>query len=149
MKPEMPNWPIADLKAFLSGGWRIDRSLIDRRNAIAGKMLGDAHFSATGDTLLYRERGTLTFGAHQGSAEQVYRFEFPEGNARASVYFDDGREFHQLDLTLGHLSVSHACGPDLYEGRFTSLDDERWQSVWTVTGPRKDQSILTLYSKIR
>jgi hypothetical protein len=44
--------------------------------------------------------------------------------------------------------VSHACGDDLYEGRFIALDAGRWQSRWTVAGPRKDQVILTLYTRV-
>lgn len=148
MKPSLPLCAVADLKSFLRGGWRLDRSFFDFRQAIAGQMLGEAHFAAAESALLYREHGTLTFGAHRGSAEQAYRFEFPTGNGRAAVHFQDGRAFHELDLSEGETSVSHECGRDLYEGRFAALDDERWHSAWTITGRRKDLSIVTLYTRM-
>jgi len=140
-------WPVPDLRTFLSGRWHVDRSLLDRRHSISGKLRGHAHFSPAGTSLLYRELGTLTFGAHHGPAEQSYRYEFPRGNARASVCFRDGREFHDLDLSQGQAVVRHACGPDLYEGHFIALDEGQWRSIWRVAGPRKDQEILTLYTR--
>ena len=111
-------------------------------------MLGEAQFSPEANALLYRERGAVTFGSYVGTAEQKHRYDFPHEASRASVYFDDGRPFHELDLSNGIALVSHACGDDLYEGRFIALDDGRWESRWTVAGPRKDQSILTLYTRI-
>ena len=62
--------------------------------------------------------------------------------------FRDGREFHEFDLSEGRSIVSHACGDDLYEGSFVALDETRWQSVWKVAGPRKDQEVLTLYTRL-
>jgi hypothetical protein len=139
---------VADLKAFLSGSWRIDRCLLDRRHSVAGKMIGEARFSPETNSLLYQERGSMTFGSYEGSVEQTHRYEFPDGTSRASVYFHDGRPFHELDLSRGLAFVAHACGADFYQGRFTALDDRRWQSAWNVAGPRKDQSIRTLYTRI-
>ena len=139
---------VADLRAYLSGSWRIDRRFDDRRHALDGTMLGEAQFSAEADALLYREQGQITFGAYQGTAEQEHRYDFPDGARRASVYFADGRPFHELDLSNGTALVSHACGDDLYKGRFVALDDDRWESRWTIAGPRKDQRILTRYTRI-
>ena len=141
-------WPVLDLRAFLSGRWRIDRSLVDRCHSIRGTLQGEARFSPDGSSLVYDERGTLTFGNHHGPAEQSYRYEFPRGATRASVRFRDGRLFHDLDLSLGHAIVSHVCAPDLYNARFVALDEQRWESAWKVTGPRKDQDIVTLYTRI-
>jgi hypothetical protein len=148
VKRETSFWPVADLRSFLLGRWRIDRSLLDRRHSIAGQLLGEAVFTRNGRSLRYHEHGTVTFGAHHGSAEQTYHFEFSDDDGRACVYFDDGRAFHELDLPQGCALVSHVCNPDLYEGRFIALDARRWQSVWEVVGPRKDQSIVTLYTRI-
>lgn len=140
-------WPVADLREFLAGSWQVDRSVLDRRQSIQGNLHGQAHFVPAGRCLLYEERGTLTLGAHCGVAEQSYKYAFAGDNARACVSFRDGRTFHDLDLSYGQAVVSHACGRDLYEGRFMALDRRQWQSVWRVAGPRKDQEILTLYSR--
>lgn len=141
-------WPVPNLRAFLSGSWQLDRSLLDRRNSIAGELNGRAHFAPSGRSLLYEERGLLTFGAHQGPAEQRLTYEFPSGEARASVRFRDGRPFHELDLSTGEAIVSHPCALDLYEGCFVALSEMQLRSVWNVTGPRKDEEIITLYTRL-
>jgi len=141
-------WSISDLKAFLSGDWSVDRSLLDRRHSITGNFHGQAKFSAVGGSLLYHEQGMLRFGEHEGLAEQTHSFEFPNGNERACVRFRDGRPFHDLDLLKGQDIVNHMCSPDRYEGRFVALDQSHWQSSWTVSGPRKEQEIRTLYTRL-
>ena len=140
-------WPVADLRTYLSGCWRIDRTLVDHRISKTGRMLGEAMFAHSGGSLINKERGTLTFGAHRGAAEQSYFYDFPSGNARASVRFRDGRPFHELDLCAGESIVRHLCNPDRYDGRFTALDENQWESAWTVVGPRKNLGIVTLYTR--
>lgn len=122
--------------------------MVDRRHGMSGELTGRAHFAPSGRGLLYDERGTLTFGAHHGPAEQRLIFDFSCGNVRATVSFRDGRAFHDLDLSDGQAIVSHPCGPDLYQGRFVAINAMRWQSAWTVTGPRKDQEIFTRYTRL-
>lgn len=140
-------WSVADLRAFLCGCWRIDRSVLDRRHSISGTFEGRAEFTPDGTGLLYRERGTLCFGAHQGPAEQRYRYEFDDTRARATVRFRGGGLFHELDLSNGHMAVAHACEPDRYEGRFSATCPSEWTSAWTVTGPRKEQTIISVYKR--
>jgi len=139
---------VPDLRAFLSGDWQIERSVVDRRHSISGKFGGHACFTPDGTSLLYEERGTLDFGDHRGFAEQRYRFDFDATGARAIVSFRDGRSFYELDLSNGDAAVAHMCDPDLYEGRFTALGPNQWKSNWKVAGPRKDQDILTLYIRL-
>lgn len=126
----------------------MDRTLLDRRLSISGELRGRAEFTAVGGALLYCERGRLSFGTHEGPAEQQFSYEFPNGNGRAFVQFRDGREFHDFDLLQGQDVVSHACNRDIYEGHFVALDQQRWRSTWTVVGPRKDQEIRTLYTRL-
>jgi hypothetical protein len=140
-------WSIPDLRAFLCGNWRVDRSVLDGRRSILGEFRGHASFTRAGDSLLYEERGTLRFGVHHGPAEQCYRYDFGEGDARAIVSFRDGRMFHELDLSTGEALATHACEPDHYEGRFTALGPMQWHTAWKVSGPRKEQDILTLYTR--
>lgn len=141
-------WPVSDLRSYLSGRWRVTRTMVDLRDAIRGTLEGTAQFTPVGGSLLYKELGTLSFGAHRGPAEQQLDFAFPSEVARAEVAFRDGRAFHPLDLSRGEDNLTHACNPDLYEGRFLALDANRWQSTWKVTGPRKDQQIATLYTRL-
>jgi hypothetical protein len=141
-------WPVADLKAFLSGHWQIDRTIVDRRLSISGELTGEAEFTAERDVLIYHERGRLSFGAREGPTEQSYSFEFPDGNTHAIVRFRDGRTFHDLDLSQGPAVVSHACDPDQYDGCFVALDQRRWKSCWKVVGPRKNLEIVSLYTRL-
>jgi hypothetical protein len=141
-------WPVVDLRAFLTGSWQFDRSLLDQCRSVSGTVNGRAHFVPSRRSLLYEEHGMLTFGAHHGPAEQRLKFELPSENWRASVRFCDGRTFHELDLSQGEAAVSYACDPDLYEGRFVAMSANQWQSAWNVKGPRKDQEIVTLYTRL-
>jgi hypothetical protein len=141
-------WSVPDLRSFLSGAWHVDRRLFDRSRSIAGELKGEAHFTPSGRCLIYGENGTFIFGAHRGAAEQRLSYEFPWGNAQASVKFRDGRPFHVLDLSDGQAVVTHSCGRDHYEGCFAAIGPGQWKSAWNVSGPRKDQEIATLYTRI-
>lgn len=121
--------------------------MLDRRHSIRGRFLGQAEFVPAANILFYEERGRLTFAGHDGPAEQRYTYDFVLGHRRAQVSFRDGRAFHELDLAHGETIVFHNCDPDLYEGHFVAHDWTRWESAWKVTGPRKDQEIVTLYTR--
>ena len=122
--------------------------MLDRRQSLGGRFVGEAEFAGSSDALLYREQGRLTFSSHRVRRTGP-SLRFLRRPSRATVYFRDGRAFHDLDLSQGLDLVSHICDPDIYEGRFMVLDDGRWQSAWKVTGPRKDAvEIFSVYSRI-
>lgn len=151
MENEEKPLQINDLKRFLHGTWRLERSLDDRRAGQRGSLSGEAVFTGQGDDLLYREEGRLTIGDHanpvyEGPALQSYRYAFPEA-ARAAVHFRDGRFFHDLDLTSGAWACTHRCDPDRYEGAFSVLGPDSWRVVWRVTGPRKDLILDSSYRR--
>ena len=137
---------ILDLKAFLRGDWRLTRTLEDRRAGQCGRLDGRAVFAPAGAGLVYRERGVLRLGAFTGPAERVTRYGFP-APARAEVAFEDGRPFHDLDLSHGRWSVAHRCRDDLYHGSFEVEGRDRWTAVWRVLGPRKDQVLRGRYDR--
>ena len=146
---------ILDLKAFLQGVWDLTRTLEDRRAGQRGRFDGRAVFAPAGAGLAYRERGVLRLGAFTGPAERVHRYRFPapgrapaRAPARAEVAFEDGRPFHDLDLSQGRWSVVHRCRDDLYRGRFEVEGRDRWTAVWRVSGPRKDQVLCGRYDRV-
>jgi hypothetical protein len=138
---------VPNLKAFLLGRWELDRLIVDRAGGMTGRLQGHASFTSASRGLWYEERGTLTFGQHRGTAEQTYFFEFPEGDARATVRFRDGHLFHSLDLRDGEDRARHDCDLDLYEGLFIAFGPAAWRSEWNVTGPRKDYDLVTTYTR--
>lgn len=110
----------------------------------------------------WAERGTLTWAAGSTPVSRtLFLVRAPAGAdaARAAgaaedpgtwrVTFEDGRDFHPW--TGG--AVEHLCGRDLYEGG-VGLPEEpvpssnlSWELRWRVTGPEKDYTMHTTYSR--
>lgn len=141
-------WPVADLRDFLQGVWRLDRILVDGCQGQGGSMEGTALFAPFGgERLLYSESGLLRMGDYEGMAEQSYFYAFPAPQ-RAAISRHDGQFFHDLDLSSGMASVAHACGDDRYRGRYGVINPSHWWMEWLVAGPRKDQRITTRYRRL-
>lgn len=139
-------WPVADLRAYLTGSWTVERRILDRRLRRHGSFTGRSVFAEDRDEdgLRYRETGRLRIGDHDAPAEQIHRYAFPTPSA-AAVFFRDGRPFHRLDLATGRARADHACDPDLYRARFKVLGPDAWCVLWRVTGPRKTLRLATTY----
>ena len=141
---------VVDLAGFLSGTWRLDRELLDASGRTPpGSFTGRGTFTPGAEVpglLRYVERGTVQFGSHRGRAVRCLGYHVAGPWAR--VEFDDGRYFHDLDLRSGVWEVEHLCRADLYRGRFEVDDEHRWHQQWTVTGPRKDQRIHTVLTRV-
>ena len=135
---------VADLRAFLAGGWNLSRTIDDRRTGQRGTLEGTATFAPEGDGLVYREEGVLELAGYRGPVMQAYRYRFPAPH-RAEVAFRDGGLFHALDLSRGVWAAEHVCADDLYRGDFRVEGPDRWRVSWTVTGPRKDQTLISRY----
>ena len=133
-----------DIARFLLGDWQLTRLGWDGVPARAMRLRGTARFSACFGGLLFEERGIIAVGAHRGEAARRYLFQI-EGASAATVYFEDGRPFHSLDLETGLACVEHNCPPDWYEGRYRVLAPACWLLSWRVTGPHKDQMITSRF----
>lgn len=137
---------VTDLRAFLAGGWKLSRTIDDRRAGQRGTLEGAAVFTPEGDGLVYREEGVLDLDGYRGSVMQAYRYSFSAPH-RAEVAFRDGGLFHALDLSRGVWAAEHVCADDLYRGNFRVEGPDRWRVSWAVTGPRKDQTLISRYSR--
>ncbi|MCB8883479.1 hypothetical protein ACELLULO517_24740 [Acidisoma cellulosilytica] len=110
-------------------------------------MAGKARFTPEAGGIRFSESGILTLGAVVMNAARDYRFEIV-GPDRFLVFFDDGRLFHDAQLSDdGAACVTHDCAPDLYRGRYRMDGPDRWRLSWRVTGPRKDLVIATVFSR--
>jgi hypothetical protein len=154
-----PLYRVADLRAYLAGAWRIRRALVDRRLGRRGRFEGGAEFVAQGedvpggedlpageDVLAYREEGRLVLAGFETLAHQRYLYAFPTAG-RAEVRFTDGRAFHPLDLGAGRWTAEHLCGADLYRGSFRALGPDSWRAEWRIVGPRKDQVLVSRFTR--
>jgi hypothetical protein len=139
---------IDDLATFLAGSWRLQRTIVEG-GSVVGSFTGTGTFdpAPAGDrgVLRYRERGTLHLDGTTVTATRclVYRVT----GSRAQVAFEDGRPFHDLDLSTGVDVVEHPCGADRYRGRLEVLDADTWHHTWRVTGPHKDHEIRTVLAR--
>jgi hypothetical protein len=127
-----------DLGAFL-GDWQVSRQ-IRQDDGARGRFEGTARWQADGTGAIYCERGQFWLGG-QGPfvAERSYRWD-----ADLTVYFEDGRLFHQVPAQGG--AVGHWCPPDQYDGHYDFSDWPRWSLRWRVSGPRKAYQSLTCYT---
>jgi len=141
------SYPVLDLRQYLLGAWSIDRALEDRLTESDGTFAGRADFASDGEGLLYREEGRLEMAGYADDVTRTYRWSFsaPE---RARLWFDDGRPFHELDLTKGRADVRHLCGDDVYDGVYDVTDEDRWRLTWEIKGPRKSLKIDSRYTRI-
>jgi hypothetical protein len=133
----------AELTGWLRGAWEITR----RINGGTGHFEGRARFSAdpaTPEVTIWQEQGRLRLGAHDGPAARTLRIE-PATDGAWQVRFADGRPFHPLELTGGSWDVTHLCGADVYRGHFEVQHDDRFTVTWRVTGPHKDDVIVSVY----
>ncbi|MGH3423397.1 MAG: DUF6314 family protein [Nocardioidaceae bacterium] len=130
--------PVADLVAYLSGHWTIERSLLERTTGDRGTFRGTVEYEpADGGGLRQRERGELVWGGHRGPAYRCLWLRPLGGPGVLEVLFEDGRDFHVLDLRTGVATAEHACGRDVYAGEFEVESAAAWAYRWTVTGPHK------------
>ncbi|MBV9817571.1 MAG: hypothetical protein JOZ07_04395 [Solirubrobacterales bacterium] len=132
-----------DLIRWLSGAWSLRRAINDDPEAF----VGEATFTVERDGARWHETGRLRLDGHVGPASRTLLV-VPAGDAWA-VRFEDDRPFHPLDLRDGRCEVEHPCGADRYLGTYTCLGDDELRVAWRVTGPSRDDTILTHYRRHR
>ncbi|HYD30075.1 MAG TPA: DUF6314 family protein [Azospirillaceae bacterium] len=140
-------WPVPNLRAFLTGVWKVERSVMGESPLALGHLRGTARFEPSGQTMRYEEQGCLSFGRSTVAAVRRLLFDFP-APTRAEVQFPDGQPFHQLDLATGDATVEIERDGTRWRGHYTVLDQRNWCVVWRVTGPCRDFRSVTRYSRL-
>lgn len=129
----------------LAGRWSLTRT-IEHAGGGTDRFQGFANFTWSGAQLVQTETGTLTVGGQNLEAKQTYIW---EGDRTAiAVYFADHRPFHTVLLKTERPTSVHLCDPDRYTVTYNFSDWPQWQSVWSVTGPRKDYEMTSLYHRL-
>jgi hypothetical protein len=143
----------------LVGTWDFQREVHDHRDGAEYTARGQAELTAQDDDRIrWAENGTLTWSAGSTLVSRtLFLVRQPPGDGSAAsgwrVTFEDGRDFHPW--TVG--AVEHLCGRDLYRGGFEIPADRPpsdpppsdlpWELTWRVTGPEKDYTMHTTYSR--
>jgi hypothetical protein len=138
--------PVHDLRAFLTGSWRIARRVHDIRQGLVGRLAGRGDFAPTLRGLTYGEAGLLRFGNYEGQAARRYLYAFDRPDT-ADIHHADGSLFHALNLSAGKDDIRHQCGEDHYRGRYRVLEENVFAVSWCVTGPRKCYRMATFYRR--
>ncbi|WFU82412.1 DUF6314 family protein [Bradyrhizobium sp. CIAT3101] len=133
----------------LAGRWSFDRVIAGQ-----GSMRGLATFTPLGaERLAYREQGRLRLqNGTELEAEREYVF---RGRDRGfEVFFKETppRLFHAIELAAsdgGALngSAGHLCNLDNYQSTYTFLADGGFVIRHVVSGPRKDYTMITTYTR--
>ncbi|HEY5273662.1 MAG TPA: DUF6314 family protein [Acidimicrobiales bacterium] len=137
--------PISDLETYLLGTWNLTREVVDHYGDRL-TFVGGAEVERRGDgTIRYFEHALLVSGATPLEFTRSYRF-CPKGAGSASVEFEDGSRFYELDLERGRCRVRHLCDQDLYLGLILTTSDG-WFTRWRCRGPEKDYVATTYLSR--
>ncbi|ETX14693.1 trigger factor [Roseivivax halodurans JCM 10272] len=126
------------------GCWRLSRRIHDARVGQDGHAEGRMELISHGSGLRYFEDVLLHLPGQKpipGTRSYIWR----EEASGISVHFDDGRPFHLIEMGEFEPRALHLCDPDRYEVEYDFADWPVWGVTWTVTGPRKDYRMETLF----
>ncbi|QOZ50735.1 DUF6314 family protein [Bradyrhizobium sp. CCBAU 53338] len=134
----------------LVGAWSFSRVIEGH-----GSMQGIATFTPLdAESLAYREQGRLRLqDGTELEAEREYIFR--KGDRGFEVFFKETppRLFHAIELAAsggGALtgSAGHLCNLDHYQSGYTFRGDGRFVIRHVVSGPRKDYTMVTTYTRV-
>ena len=136
--------------ARLAGSWSLDRVI-----AGEGRMQGLATFAPLdAESLAYREQGRLRL-LNGTELEAMREYVFHKADRGFDVFFKETppRLFHTIELAAsdgGALrgSASHLCNLDHYQSTYTFRDDGGFVIRHVVSGPRKDYTMVTTYTRV-
>lgn len=129
------------------GMWQLQREIDDRHSSQQGAFQGTCTFRENGPSRLdYFEEGTIRFGTGpELTANRRYQWHFrPEV---VDVRFEDGSAFHSFVPTGQAKGTEHPCGDDHYTVQYDFRSWPDWQATWRVTGPRKDYTSISRYTR--
>lgn len=136
--------PGSEPTAFV-GRWQIARELSDLRTGRSGRFTGTLVVAAEAGGYGWEESGTLVWGEHTGPAQRRLCLRMREDSWW--MCFADGRPFHPWRVGT---EVVHPCAADVYRGT-VSLDPHdagRFELVWVVSGPTKQQRIVSRMTRV-
>ncbi len=120
------------------GSWRLHRNITPVTGPTA-RFEGTAVWSVVQGGCDYVEKGVMTLG-NQPPLHAERRYFWSDG---LSVYFEDGRFFHQVPALGG--VAHHWCDPDTYDVTYDFKQWPQFRVLWRVKGPRKDYTATTQY----
>ncbi len=137
---------VEDTLSYLNGTWTLSRAIVDHAGGVTGSFDGDAQVRTRGRRGRYEERGRLSFGSYDGSAQRALEL-IGTDDGSVAVQFIDGRPFFALDLSGGICGVVHQCSRDRYELEFEVSSADLLLERWRVRGPAKHYEARTIWRR--
>lgn len=136
--------------ASLCGQWALRRRVRDQATGLVGTVVGRLVVSARPDHLSWIETGRFDWAppnpdaagwAPTRSAPVTRSLRLTAVDGAWWMQFADGSPFHRWRPGA---AVEHPCGADLYAGLVAiSPDGRSMRTLWDVTGPSKNQRLIT------
>lgn len=146
----MSTYPVDDLIGYLTGRWLLERSIEDRTSGADGGFEGELVCSADHENeLTMYEHGELSWAGVTRPAYRTTRLLAGDRGSTGRVVFEDGRLFHDLDLSGGACEATHPCAADVYRGSFVVHGPDSWAYEWLVSGPHKDLRLTSRLIRVR
>ena len=130
-----------------AGAWTLERDITDRHLGQDGRFRGTADLRADGASILrYAETGQMQLGRGPAmTATRSYNWQFTD--AGVFVTFADGAAFHSFIPTGIGAGTDHPCGDDFYQVKYDFTKWPEWSATWSVSGPRKDYTSTSRYTR--
>ena len=122
------------------GDWTVDR-LVVHGDGLRARFTGNARWAPVQDGMQFSESGRLKIpGQAPMEASQSYFWDHD-----LNIWFSDGRFFHTVPAKGG--VARHWCDPDQYTVRYRFGHRPRFETLWRVSGPRKNYAMLTRFER--
>ena len=127
-----------------AGAWQLYKHIQQKDGAVF-VFEGQAEFTYADSYLHYHESGMVS--APDGRTLQAARsYKWRQlDNGHIEVLFDDNRFFHTFSLAAP--VAEHLCGADHYVVDYGFSGWPEWTSTWQVTGPRKDYTMFSRFTR--
>lgn len=134
----------------LQGSWTLRRRVADRSTGLVGTVAGELRITVEAGHVAWTETGRFEW-THPGpvpgqwlprrSAPIRRELRLAPVDGQWWMQFADGRAFHPWRPGR---PVDHPCAADHYRGLVQiDLDGRGMRTVWDVTGPTKEQRLIT------
>jgi len=148
-------WMATELFNYFEGDWSFTREIKTDGDKLFGLAKGKASFTKdTNESLYYSEDGELDLQQSKTKNDFYKSYFFSFYKDHIKVYFSGGANSEQLyqEYTYADKQIlpiaGHACNRDFYNSEYHITDENQLRQVTTITGPKKDFLITTIFNRI-
>jgi len=147
------------MRAFnlMRGNWNLYRTITSPKfhpMTAAGKSIFQKYSDQ--NSLLYKEELVLNLPSESIHASKEYIFRLIDNDV--SVFFNETPErfFYTLkfaskiksDQVFDQAGGEHLCGNDNYSASYNFFDNDNFELIYKVVGPKKDYTMTTKYKRM-